>query len=91
MKKKHTRDYVAWNSLSLISFGMFAFFFLFPLFRLIFGAIWTGSGFNLEPFKRFFSTKYYMQAVINSFKVSTVTTLIAICTGDDYALLQNQR
>lgn len=87
MRMKFTRDHFAWNVLTLTSFSIFAFFFLFPLFRLIFGSIWTGSGFNLEPFKRFFATKYYMQAVINSFKVSTVTTIIAICTGTAFAMI----
>ena len=86
-RRKYTRDHVAWNLLTVVSFASFAFFFLFPLFRLIVGAIWTGNGFNLEPFKRFFATKYYMQAVANSFKVSTVTTLIAICTGTTFAMI----
>ena len=87
MTKKFTRDHISWNMMTLISFSVFAFFFVFPLFRLIIGSIWTGNGFNLEPFKRFFATKYYMQAVINSFKVSTVTTLIAICTGTTFAMI----
>lgn len=87
MRKKFTRDHLTWNLLALSSFSIFIFFFLFPLFRLIIGAIWTGNGFNLEPFKRFFATKYYMQAVANSFKVSTVTTIIAICTGTTFAMI----
>lgn len=84
---KFTRDKLAWNVLTVISFSIFAFFFLFPLFRMICGSIWTGQGFNLEPFKRFFATKYYLQAVFNSFKVSTVTTFIAICTGTAFAMI----
>lgn len=87
MRRKYTRDHLTWNLLALSSFSIFIFFFLFPLFRLIIGAIWTGNGFNLEPFKRFFATKYYMQAVANSFKVSTVTTLISICTGTAFAMI----
>lgn len=87
MKRKYTKDHLTWNTLTLISFSVFAFFFLYPLFKLIVGSIWTGNSFNLEPFKRFFATKYYMQAVLNSFKVSTVTTLIAICTGTTFAMI----
>lgn len=87
MKRKYTKDHLTWNTLTLISFSIFAFFFLYPLFKLIIGSIWTGHGFNLEPFKRFFATKYYMQAVFNSFKVSTVTTIIAICTGTTFAMI----
>lgn len=87
MRRKYTRDHVTWNLLALSSFSIFIFFFLFPLFRLIIGAIWTGNGFNLEPFKRFFATKYYMQAVVNSFKVSTVTTIISIITGTTFAMI----
>ena len=87
MKRRFTRDHVTWNFLTVGSFGLFAFFFLYPLFRLIIGSIWTGSGFNLDPFIRFFSTKYYIQAIINSFKVSTVTTFVAICTGTTFAMI----
>ncbi len=87
MRRKYTRDHITWNLLALSSFSIFIFFFLFPLFRLIIGAIWTGHGFNLEPFKRFFATKYYMQAVMNSFKVSTVTTIISIITGTTFAMI----
>lgn len=87
MKRKYIKDHLTWNTLTLISFSIFAFFFLYPLFKLIIGSIWTGHGFNLEPFKRFFATKYYMQAVFNSFKVSTVTTIIAICTGTTFAMI----
>ena len=85
--KRWTREQLTWNLLAVSSFSIFLFFFIFPLFRLVIGSIWTGSGFNLEPFKRFFATKYYIQALFNSFKVSTVTTLIAICTGTAFAMI----
>jgi len=87
MKRKWTRDFKTWNILALISFSIFAFFFLFPLFKLLVGAIVTKDGINFEPFKRFFATKYYMSAVWNSFKVSTITTIIVIITGTTFAMI----
>jgi len=87
MRRRWTRDFKTWNILAIASFSLFAFFFLFPLFKLLVGAIVSKDGINFEPFKRFFATKYYMKAVGNSFKVSTVTTLITIATGTTFAMI----
>ena len=86
--RKRTRAFRTWNFLTLICFVTFAFFFLYPLLNLLIGGIWSAkTGFNFAAYIKFFSTRYYISAVINSFKVSITSTILSICTGTIFALI----
>lgn len=64
-----------------------AIFLLYPLFSTLVRAFWKPteglefSGWSLEGFKQFFSSKLYMKSLRNSFVVSISVTLLTILIG----------
>ncbi len=86
-QRKHTRDYVVWNILAWIAFAVFAFFFLYPLIRLLLTGFFKDGQLDLSSYKRFFASKYYMQAIRNSLKVSAIVTVLTIITGLTFAMI----
>ena len=68
-RRKHTREFTIWNVMTIICFSFFAFFFLYPLLRMIIGGIYVDGKFNFDSYKKFFTSRYYMSAVANSFKI----------------------
>ena len=81
------RERLFWNIVSFVCFLYFGFFFLYPMFKMLIGSLFTSEGFSLAPFIKFFSTKYYMTAVWNSLKVGTLVTAITLVTGTIFALI----
>ena len=53
--RKHTREYNIWNILTIVSFSFFAFFFLYPLARMIISGIYVDGKINLDSYKKFFT------------------------------------
>ena len=80
-RRKHTREFTIWNVMTIICFSFFAFFFLYPLLRMIIGGIYVDGKFNFDSYKKFFTSRYYMSAVANSFKIALTSTCISIVTG----------
>lgn len=85
--RKHTREFSIWNALTIICFSFFAFFFLYPLLRMIISGIYIDGKFNFESYKEFFTSSYYFSAVENSFKIAVTSSCIAIVTGTTYAMI----
>lgn len=85
MNKKFRIDF--WTSISLIIALIFALFLAYPLFSLFISSFKnpeTGA-WTFDNFLRFFSRKYYYQALGNSFLVTICVTILAICLGTPMA------
>lgn len=88
LNKRNTLE--VWNISAWIILGLYCVFLIFPLFKVLkTSVIHTDGSFTLEYFKKFFSEKYYFGTLINSFKVSMVTTLFALVLGVPLAYFYN--
>ncbi|MDY0287634.1 MAG: iron ABC transporter permease [Sphaerochaeta sp.] len=88
-KKKRTPLEV-WNLIALSILLLYILFLVQPLFNLLKSSvIHSDGGFTLEYFKKFFSQKYYLSTLINSFKVSTAVTVFSLLIGIPLAYFYN--
>ena len=85
MNKRLKIDF--WTYITLIIAVIFALFLVYPLFSLFISSFKdpeTGA-WTLDNFLRFFSKKYYYQALVNSFSVTICVTILAIIIGTPMA------
>ena len=85
MNKRLKIDF--WTYITLIIAVIFALFLVYPLFSLFISSFKdpeTGA-WTLDNFLRFFSRKYYYQALVNSFSVTICVTILAIIIGTPMA------
>ena len=85
MNKRLKIDF--WTYITLIISVIFALFLVYPLFSLFISSFKdpeTGA-WTLDNFLRFFSRKYYYQALVNSFSVTICVTILAIIIGTPMA------
>ncbi|WP_300366887.1 iron ABC transporter permease [Brachyspira sp.] len=85
MNKRFKIDF--WTYITLIIALVFALFLVYPLLSLFISSFKdpeTGS-WTLDNFIRFFSRKYYYQALTNSFSVTICVTILAIIIGTPMA------
>lgn len=89
LKKKRTPLEV-WNLIAISMLLLYLLFLVLPLFNLLKSSvIHSEGGLTLEYFKKFFSQKYYLSTLINSFKVSTVVTIFSLLLGIPLAYFYN--
>lgn len=69
-----------WTTITLLIFGIYIIFLVFPLFALLIKSFIDGNTgqFSLAYFQKFFSKKYYFDALFNSFKVTIWVTFVAV-------------
>lgn len=81
LNKKFKWDF--WTSITLLITLIFTLFLIYPLFSLFISGFKdpVTNQWSLTNFARFFGRKYYYQGLINSFKVTTCVTIIAIIIG----------
>lgn len=82
-KKLNKIEFDFWTMITLACFAIFALFLVYPLFNLFvsgFQDIETGK-FTMANFAKFFSKKYYYQALLNSFMITVSVTFLAILVG----------
>ena len=85
MNKRLKIDF--WTYITLIIAVVFALFLVYPLFSLFISSFKdpeTGA-WTLDNFLRFFSRKYYYQALVNSFSVTICVTILAVIIGTPMA------
>lgn len=71
-----------WGVASIVIFLTYALFLLYPVGNILKQSVISGEGgITLENFTQFFSKSYYSNTLVNSFKVSTVSTLFALTLG----------
>lgn len=78
MSKKKRLD--VWSVITIVIFGLYILFMFYPLFSLFKSSIVnpeTGQ-FTLAYFQKFFSKKYYLKTIGNSFKVTGCVTLLVV-------------
>ena len=85
MKKKLT----VWNVLSLLILSAFALFVMYPLFLILYKSGINGDtgAFTIDNFAHFFAKKFYWGTMINSLKVTVVSTILSAVVGLSLAYL----
>lgn len=79
-----------WNFIGFAILGLYLIFLVFPLIGLLNSSVVTPEGhFSFQYFKKFFSQKYYLDTLLNSFKVSIVTTVFSLGLGIPLAYFFN--
>lgn len=86
-KQKFTLD--IWGLITLGIIGVYLLFLLYPMAHLMKQSVYdpqTGQ-FSMENFIKFFSKSYYLNTLLNSFKVSLSATFLSILIGTPLAYL----
>lgn len=80
MKQKHSP---IWTFLALLVLAIFLIFVVYPLVLIMYKSVVNpaDNSFTLANFTRFFTRKYYTNTLLNSFKVTVVSTLISATLG----------
>ncbi len=89
MKQKHSP---IWTFLALLVLAIFLIFVVYPLVLIMYKSVVTpaDNSFTLANFTRFFTRKYYTNTLLNSFKVTVVSTLISATLGLVIAYITRQ-
>lgn len=72
---------------TLVLLALFLLFVIYPIGMLLIKSLFTGGKIDLSYFVKFFTKKYYWGALVNSFKVTVVSTLVASLIGVPMAYL----
>lgn len=85
MKKKLT----VWNVLSLLILSAFALFIMYPLFLILYksGIHGDTGAITIDNFSHFFAKKFYWGTMVNSLKVTVVSTVLSALVGLPLAYL----
>ena len=80
MRRKHAS---IWTFFTLLILAIFLIFVVYPLILILYKSVINpaDNSFTLENFTRFFTRKYYVNTLTNSFKVTVVATLISATLG----------
>ena len=89
MKQKHSP---IWTFLALLVLAIFLIFVVYPLVLNMYKSVVNpaDNSFTLANFTRFFTRKYYTNTLLNSFKVTVVSTLISATLGLVIAYITRQ-
>ena len=89
MKQKHSP---IWTFLALLVLAIFLIFVVYPLVLIMYKSVVNpaDNSFTLANFTRFFTRKYYTNTLLNSFKVTIVSTLISATLGLVIAYITRQ-
>jgi ABC-type Fe3+ transport system, permease component len=79
-----------WSFLSLFIIILYTLFLVYPLFQILSNAFSDLDGaFSFMWFERFFSERYYLQTLINSFSVTFWVTIVTMILGYPLAYFYN--
>ncbi|MBO1001770.1 ABC transporter permease [Pseudogracilibacillus auburnensis] len=83
MKFTKNGKFTIWNVTTLIILVIFLLFIAFPLFLVLKKSMInpTTGGITFEYLGKFFERKYYWITILNSFKVTVVTTFLSVVLG----------
>lgn len=89
MNKKFRFKMDFWTIITIVIAVVFAIFMVYPLFSLFASGFRDASTneFTLANFRKFFGKKYYYRTLWQSFKVTTITTILAVAIGAPLAYL----
>lgn len=79
-----------WHVVSIGILAVYGLFLVYPLLGMLKDSVLTADGaFSLRYFQRFFGERYYLNTVLNSFKLSFATMCFALLIGIPLAYLYN--
>ena len=87
MRYAGEKRFNGWTALTLVLLALFLLFVIYPIGMLLIKSLFTGGKIDLSYFVKFFTKKYYWGALVNSFKVTVVSTLVASLIGVPMAYL----
>ncbi|MGT2911451.1 ABC transporter permease [Streptococcus cameli] len=76
-----------WTSSSFLIFITYLIFLVYPIVTVLKQAVETDGRFSFEHFSTFFEKSYYLDTLINSFKVSLTATVTSLIVGTVLAYL----
>lgn len=87
MKRKFTLD--SWKLITICVIVLYSIFLIYPVGKLLLQAFFESgtSKFTLSYFTKFFSQSYYLDTLMNSFKVSICATILSLVVGTPLAYL----
>ncbi|MBR2066692.1 MAG: iron ABC transporter permease [Solobacterium sp.] len=77
MRYAGEKKFNMWTVLTLFLLAFFIIFVIYPVAMLIIRSLYTGEGFDLSYFGKFFGRKFYWSTLVNSFKVTIISTIIS--------------
>lgn len=77
MKYAGEKHWNMWTAITLVLLILFMVFVIYPIALLLIKSLFTGGKLDLTYFVKFFTRKFYWSTLVNSFKVTIVSTLIA--------------
>jgi len=81
-----TKKLEVWSGISWLFVGLFILILIYPMFGILKQSVITPEGtFSLGQFNKFFSTPYYSQTILNSFKVTVAVTAFTLLLGIPFA------
>lgn len=81
MRYAGEKRFNVWTALTLILLALFLAFVIYPIGMLLIKSLFTDGKVDLSYFVKFFAKKYYWGSLVNSFKVTVVSTLVAALIG----------
>lgn len=81
MRYAGEKRFNVWTALTLILLALFLAFVIYPIGMLLIKSLFTDGKVYLSYFVKFFTKKYYWGSLVNSFKVTVVSTLVAALIG----------
>jgi len=82
MRYAGEKKFNIWVAMALGILGLFLIFVVYPLILILYKSVLSADGsFSLAYFGKFFARKYYWNTLVNSFKVTIVSTLLAAVLG----------
>lgn len=74
-----------WTGSSFIIFITYLIFLVYPIVTILGQALFVDNSFSLEHFRAFFSRSYFLDTLLNSFKVSITGTIFSVILGTSLA------
>ena len=82
MRYAGEKKFNIWIAMALGILALFLIFVVYPLILILYKSVLSEDGsFSLAYFGKFFARKYYWSTLVNSFKVTIVSTLLAAVLG----------
>ncbi|NLB90442.1 MAG: iron ABC transporter permease, partial [Clostridiales bacterium] len=81
--ERNYKKVTIWTFFTFFILALFLVFVVYPLILILYKSVIdpASNSFTLENFTRFFTRKYYTNTLINSFKVTIVSTVISATLG----------
>lgn len=89
--RKRSKVFNFWTLMILVVIVFYGLFFLYPIATLLREAVVqpVTAAFTFEHFEKFFERRFYFQTIINTFKVTSIATVLTLAIGVPLAYFTN--